>query len=510
MAEKRKPRIRERMRGFEEVMSEVWSQLMGKLGIALIVALVLIAVYAIIVLPPDFPDLWTHNPKYWEVNPPLVPPSWIKYLGVPVAPHVVKLFDEPSEMGFAVFNFTLPGTATTILRAGYVENFTLTYRLDEPSFPTGLIVKYAKVVPANITGVKVQATVFVLVERPDGITVMVNSPRTSTLEELRERGVERWDPTTIVSQFAGLYYINPEKLQGYGIRLVFGNYFNGTLEPLTGTYRINVVVIYTAPGLSSDEIRRLLEEEGVGVREMLVVVQGSAYGLMGTDDKGRDLWLGLLFGFPIALLIGFFAAVASVVIGLIAGVVSGYYGGWVDETIQRTVDVIGNIPLLPVLVIIGVVLQEMNVDPWLRLFTIIAVIIVFGWGGLAIIVRSMTLSIKAEPYVDAAKALGASNLRIIFRHIVPQIVPYAMATLVFSVPTAILIEAGLSVLGIEHGLPTWGKMLADAEAYVRSGGSYAIWWWILPPGILIGITSLAFVLLGIALETVVEPRLRRR
>ncbi|HID40655.1 MAG TPA: ABC transporter permease, partial [Pyrodictium sp.] len=176
----------------------------------------------------------------------------------------------------------------------------------------------------------------------------------------------------------------------------------------------------------------------------------------------------------------------------------------------RTVDVLGNIPLLPVLVLLGVTLQELDVSPWTRLFVIIGFLVIFGWGGMAIIVRSMTLSIKSEPYIDAAKAIGASDRRIIFKHILPQIVPYAMANLVFSVPGAILVEAGLSVLGIRHGLPTWGSILADARDYIGAGGSYGVWWWILPPGILIGITSLAFVFLGLALETVVEPRLKRR
>jgi peptide/nickel transport system permease protein len=501
---------RERLRGTEEVLREVWSQTMGKLGIILIVWLVITAVYALIAVPPNFVELWTHNVKYWETNPPLAEPTWVKYFGVPTAPHVIKLFSQPSASGIGVFNFTPPGGAP-ILTVGYMQNYTFTYRLTEKAFPKGIIAEYVKVVPGNVSGSPVLVTPYILVTRPDGVTVLVNSPQPVTLKDLAARGVERYDTNTIVSQFTYLFpNLSKAKAQGLNIKLVFGTYSNGELKPLRGTYTITLVLIYTAPGVSPRQIADAVESGQLGVQKLKVIVQGSAYGLMGTDDKGRDLYLGLLYGFPVALLIGFFAAVSSVIIGLIAGVVSGYYGGWVDEAIQRTVDVIGNIPLLPILVIIGVAMQAMDVSPWIRLFAIIGAIIVFGWGGLAIIVRSMTLSIKAEPYIDAAKAIGASNMRIIFHHIIPQIVPYAMATLVFSVPGAILIEAGLSVLGIHHGLPTWGSILSDAEGYVRSGGSYGIWWWILPPGILIGLTSLAFVLLGLALETIVEPRLRRR
>ncbi|MEM4698721.1 MAG: ABC transporter permease subunit, partial [Acidilobaceae archaeon] len=145
---------------------------------------------------------------------------------------------------------------------------------------------------------------------------------------------------------------------------------------------------------------------------------------------------------------------------------------------------------------------------WPALSIIMIILVAFSWGGVAIISRSMALSIKSEPYVEAAKALGASTTRIIFRHIIPQIIPYAMAALVFGVPSAIIAEAGLSVLGIDHGLPTWGRLLADAQA--NRGVAYNMWWWVLPPGLLLGLFSFAFVALGFTLETIVEPRLRRR
>ena len=241
---------------------------------------------------------------------------------------------------------------------------------------------------------------------------------------------------------------------------------------------------------------------------MGIRVIGSSYGLLGTDTKGRDLFLGLLYGFPVALIIGLSVAFAIVAIGLVLGVISGYFGGRVDEVIQRLVDVIVNVPLLPLLILVGVAIQTGGWTGWPALTIIMAVLVAFSWGGTTIIVRSMTLSIKAEPYIEAAKALGASTWRIVFRHIIPQIIPYATAVLVFSVPGAIIAEAGLSVLGIDHGLPTWGRILADAQA--ERGVAYKMWWWILPPGLMLGLFSFAFVALGFTLETIVEPRLRRR
>ncbi|WP_440059796.1 ABC transporter permease [Thermogladius sp. 4427co] len=269
-------------------------------------------------------------------------------------------------------------------------------------------------------------------------------------------------------------------------------------EPLQGVYTAQVIVSYSTEAPVN-------QIQGLPVNTVRVIFKGSAYGLLGTDDMGRDLAVILYYGFPVAMAIGLTAAIATTLIGLILGVISGYYGGWVDELIQRTVDVIGNIPLLPILILLGqIALMVFVNNPFMVLMTIITVLIVFGWGGLAITVRTMTLSIKEEPYIEAALALGASHSRIIVKHILPQVAAYGVASMVFSVPGAILTEAGLSVLGIRSGYPTWGAVLSRA----RDSNRFDVWWWIFPPGLLISITSLAFVLVGLAIERIVEPRLR--
>jgi peptide/nickel transport system permease protein len=276
-----------------------------------------------------------------------------------------------------------------------------------------------------------------------------------------------------------------------------------TSTPLTGRYEFILEISYTA----KDELREIVSSPADEVR---IIVKGNVYGFSGTDDLGRDLMQVLLYGTPIALAIGLTTAIITTFIGVFAGIASGYYGGVIDEIIQRIADIIGNIPTLPILIILAQIAQTQyaqygtEVKALMTILTIIGVLIVFGWGGLAITVRAMTLSIKEEPYIDAARALGASNSRIIFKHIFPQVAMYASASLVASVPGAILSEAGLSVLGIRHGWPTWGAILSRA----RDTGRYDIWWWIVPPGIMLSITSLAFILLGLAIEKIVEPRLR--
>ncbi|MEM4681370.1 MAG: ABC transporter permease, partial [Acidilobaceae archaeon] len=219
------------------------------------------------------------------------------------------------------------------------------------------------------------------------------------------------------------------------------------------------------------------------------------------------LYQGLLYGFHIALLIGLFAATATVILGTLLGLVSGYFGGVLDEIVQRLADLIGNVPLLPILILLGVALQTAGYSGYIILFAIIVFLVIFGWGGTAIMVRSMTLSIKSETYIDAARAVGASSFRIITRHILPQVLPYVVAVLVFSVPSAIIAEAGLSVLGVRHDLPTWGQMLSDALK--NRDVAFKAWWWILAPGFMLGLFSFAFVALGYAIESIVDPRLRR-
>ncbi|MEM0057125.1 MAG: ABC transporter permease [Candidatus Geothermarchaeota archaeon] len=275
--------------------------------------------------------------------------------------------------------------------------------------------------------------------------------------------------------------------------------------PLKGQYQITVSIAYEARGILINTTGLLSPSD-----EVKVIIKGSAYGFLGTDDLGRDIAQLLLYGFPIALGIGAFSAIVTTAIGLILGIVSGYYGGWIDEVIQRTADIIGNIPWLPILIIIAQIAQQAfaiyppATKAFLIMLTILFVLILTGWGGLAITVRAMVLSIKEEPYVEAAIALGASNRRVIVKHIAPQVAIYVVATLVSSIPSAILAEAGLSILGIRHGWPTWGSVLSRA----RDLGRYDIWWWIIPPGVLLAITSLTFIMLGFAIEKVVEPRLQ--
>ena len=188
--------------------------------------------------------------------------------------------------------------------------------------------------------------------------------------------------------------------------------------------------------------------------------------------------------------------------GLIYGVYAAYKGKATDEGMMRFNDVIYALPALPFLVILAVTIGN-------SILLMIGFLMIFGWVGIAKVSRSMALQIKTKGYVEASKMMGQKDSKIIFRHILPQLLPYAFASIAISVPAAITTEAGLSFLGLgDPTFPTWGQILRDANVY--GAVARGLWWWIVPPGLMIAITGLAFVFIGNAMDAIVNPKLKRQ
>jgi peptide/nickel transport system permease protein len=241
--------------------------------------------------------------------------------------------------------------------------------------------------------------------------------------------------------------------------------------------------------------------EKVSVIDSKLIVGGKAYGMMGTDELRRDLIVGLLWGTPLALFIGIAVAVGSVISGLIYGVYSGFKGKKTDEAMMRFNDVIYALPALPFLIILAVTISN-------SIFLLVGFLMIFGWVGIAKVSRSMALQIKTRQYVEASQMMGQKNSKIVFKHMIPQLLPYAFASIAISVPAAITTEAGLSFLGLgDPTFPTWGQILHDANTY--GAAARGLWWWIVPPGIMIAITGLAFVFIGNALDAIINPKLKK-
>ncbi len=244
-------------------------------------------------------------------------------------------------------------------------------------------------------------------------------------------------------------------------------------------------------------------------------VLGRAYGLLGTDNMGRDLWSQFVYGSRISIEVGLLASAVTVVIGTFLGLLSAVEGGLLDELWMRVADVILVLPFLPLAIVVLFVFTQspaVQKDPSLLYVLLVVLFSVLSWPGLARVIRSQALSLKERGYVEAARALGAGKFYIMNKHLLPNIMGLVYANLALSVPGFILTEASLDFLFPNAStIPTWGRMIAKAYDHAASATAYGFgWWWFLFPGLAIVLLSLAFVLLGYALDEIFNPRLRKR
>ncbi|UCE80414.1 MAG: ABC transporter permease, partial [Methanobacteriota archaeon] len=224
---------------------------------------------------------------------------------------------------------------------------------------------------------------------------------------------------------------------------------------------------------------------------------------MGTDSFEADIFSKLIYGARTSIIVGVFSAIIASVLGAAIGLYSGYAGGRVDEILMRANDVVLSVPWLVLMIVIAAMIGKID------LLGIILIIGFTGWSPTARMVRAQVLSIKERQYIERARAIGASDLGIIRRHVLPNSFPLVFANTILTVAGSILSEATLSFLGMRPvGVVTWGTMLS----YASSAGAFTIGlhWWIIAPGLCIVFVVLGFTLLGYALDDILNPRLRRR
>jgi peptide/nickel transport system permease protein len=258
------------------------------------------------------------------------------------------------------------------------------------------------------------------------------------------------------------------------------------VQVLKGTYRL--------------EISALLFEEEATI-ETTFVNYGLVHGIAGTDHRRRDLSVALLWGTPIAMAFGLLAALGSTVTTLSIAAVGVWFGGALDEAIQRITEVNAILPLLPILIMVGTFYSR---SIWLML----GIVVILSIFGLSIKnYRAIFLQEREAHYIDAARAYGASNMRIIFRYLIPRVLPLIIPQIVILVPSFVFLEAALAVLGLgDPVLPTWGKVIDDAN---RQGALFnGLYYWILEPAGLLMIAGLGFAMVGYSLDRIFNPRLR--
>lgn len=221
----------------------------------------------------------------------------------------------------------------------------------------------------------------------------------------------------------------------------------------------------------------------------------------GTTDLGRDIFSQVILGTKTALTVGFLAAILVTVVGSAVGIIAGYYGGLVDAIIMRVVDFFYAIPFIPFVIVLAAVLKP-------SIWNIILAVSLLSWRTVARLVRSQVLSVAQRPYIKAGKVAGASDFRIMFRYILPNVIPLILLEMAFMVNFAITAEASIAFLGFgDPNIPSWGQIL---HTVFSTGNSRVAWWWVTAPGLAIVLLLISIFFVARALEEVVDPRLRRR
>ena len=446
-----------------EIKREFVRSKIGLIGIGILASLVILSVLAAITIPIDTFKQW-NNPGSWLSYPKTSVPVWVNYfMSEKIPEHLI--LDKPVII-----------TKEDIISLAS-HQFGIQYHYDD--FPSDFIyefnVEYSGSQLLQISVIRPDQSEILLLSRslPYSDTKVVHHERIFSTDNSIIKNIQ------IHFSEMGFHYQNISSEN-----MIFANIDGKVLK---GDY-LFLVNIYGV-------------DEQVNIIDSKLILGGKAYGMMGTDELRRDLVVGLLWGTPLALFIGVSVAVGSVISGLIYGVYSGFKGKKTDEVMMRFNDIIYALPALPFLIILAVTISN-------SIFLLVGFLMIFGWVGVAKVSRSMSLQIKTRQYVVASQMMGQKNSKIVFKHIIPQLLPYAFASIAISVPAAITTEAGISFLGLgDPTFPTWGQILHDANTY--GAAARGLWWWIAPPGIMIAITGLAFVFIGNALDAIVNPKLKK-
>ena len=231
--------------------------------------------------------------------------------------------------------------------------------------------------------------------------------------------------------------------------------------------------------------------------------------LFGTDENGRDTFVRLMYGGRLSMILSFLVVVIYTVIGVILGGLAGYFGKWVDMVIMRIVDILNCIPSLPILLIVGAILEGAGIDQSVRIYYMLGFLALLSWTGVARLVRGQIFFLREQEYIVAAEALGMSPMRKIFHRLIPNVMPQLIVSMTLGLGSIILYEASLSFLGL--GVPismaSWGQMVQRATQNTEILQYYTMEW--LPAGILIVLAVLAFNFIGDGLRDALDPKMKR-
>jgi peptide/nickel transport system permease protein len=426
-------------------------------GSIIVLTLIISAIVVIIKIPyNDAIDTWRGGEAVVGKNPRTVPPKWFNWFREDKLVESLDLIE--GDEGVTVTEETTEGGTL-------IKTTTFAFDYDYKSFPTELTMYFTSEFEAK------QPFVSLKWITPDGTEIKINNfaiGKTHTYPINQEEKLKK--RLGNVPPVIGLF-LDPE---------------SESKLPVKGTYQLVVEQISFEP------------ESTVQAEFVLL---GEVFGWAGTDHMRRDLLLPILWGIPIALAFGLLAALGTSVLTMTIAAIGTWYAGIVDAIIQRITEINLVLPFLSILIMIGTFYSR---SIWTILGATIALSIFTG--GIKQY-RAIFMQVKESTYIEAARAYGASDRRIIFRYLIPRIIPLLIPGLVSAVPAFVFLEASLALLGLgDPVLPTWGKTIN--EAYTNAALYRGWYYWIVQPAVLLMITGLGFASLGFALDRIFNPRLR--
>lgn len=442
------------MKGIKNFFAEIGRYPTAIFGTAIIAALVAFAIYIIIAMPyEEAITLWRGGENEVYKNPRYAQPAWVNWFR---QDKLVESFDLNPEDTDQVVRVVDQREESAII----TDTYTFDFEYD--TYPQDLALYF------DATFDQKQPFVSMRWITPDEREIRVGDFAVGAEQTYR--------------------FTQDEKLKKRldGIDANEALFMDEEGNPLHGTYQLVIDTVTFEP--ESDISGEL-------------VVYGEVFGFAGTDHLRRDLSVSLQWGVPIALAFGLLAALGTSLLTMTIAAIGTWYGGIVDSIIQRITEVNMVLPFLSILIMVGTFYSR-------SIWVILGVTILLSiFTGAIKTYRSMFMQVKNSTYIEAAKAYGASDFRIIFHYLIPRMIPLLIPGLVSSVPQFVFLEASLAVLGLgDPVLPTWGKTINDAW---QNGALYkGYYYWILEPAVLLMITGLGFAMLGFALDRIFNPRLR--
>lgn len=448
------------MNSIRKFFSELSQYPSALIGMIYIIALVIFSIYVVIALPyNEAISLWRGDEDTWYKTPRTAQPTWVNWF---------REEDLPETLSFNSAN--AEGTKTEEFSNGSNKILiSFPFEYNSELFPQEVSIYFK----SNFTSKEPFVNVKLIT--PDGRTINLNSfsiGKTYTYRLSQDQKLQR--------KFFG---ISPEK---------------GIFVDPTAT--VDDADLVATPGQYELIVEGVAFEEGSTVDAELIVY-GHVYGWAGTDHRRRDISIALMWGAPVALTFGLLSALGTTITTMIIAAVGTWYGGWIDEVIQRITEVNLILPFLSILIMIGTFYSK---SLWVMLIAVIALSI---FGGAIKGFRAVFLQIKEAPYVEAARAYGASNWRIIMQYLVPRIVPLLIPQLVILIPANVFLEASLNIINLgDPVLPTWGKLIQNG---VGNGAlTQGYYYWVLEPAFILLITGLSFAMVGFSMDRIFNPRLR--